>query len=343
MNEDTLYDVCDSFGLRSSQSYTGSSKWGPHISISCPLAQKNHGDPYDWNLSCSVSISDDEPSLARCFSFNCGFKGSFYRMLEECTQAKGNPKDLEAVLALIAPTEKFTLGSSFARSQRAHEAMVESMRRPQIRSADADLMAEGRFERYSGGVPRYAIQRGLLKETCKEWGLGNDKERRCLVFPVRRHDGKLVGMTGRYVRWPDSPTKYHNYAGLNKSRYIYGEHMLKMNEPIIVCEGQIDAIMTWQHLQVPSVACLGEGFSREHARTLCAHHPPLIYLFLDNDQAGRMGAEKIEYQLHGRVPMKVMLPPPGMDPGELTQAQAERAFAEAVTVFGKIDWNKFCG
>ena len=338
MNEETLFDVCDAFGLRTGLAYSGGDRWGPHVSISCPLAQKNHGDSQDWNTSCSVSVSDSEPSLARCFSFNCGFKGSFYRALEECAVSKGSPHDLLAVLERIAPTEKFTIESSLARTRKKHEEAVDAMRRPQLRTEDLDLMAEARFTRYSRSIPRYAVQRGLTKETCRAWGLGHDKQRGCLVFPVRRHDGKLVGMTGRYYI-PNPPTKYHNYAGLNKSRYLYGEHMLEMERPVIVCEGQIDAIMTWQHLQIPTVACLGEGFGVDHVRTICAHSPPVVYLFLDNDKAGRMAAEKIEHQLHGRVNVKLMLPPLGMDPGELTQEETQAALSAAVTVFGNIQWN----
>ena len=340
MNEQTLYDVCDAFGLKSSHVYSGGGHEGQQISISCPLAHKNHGDPYDWNCSCSILLKDDSPALAKCHSFNCGAKGSLFRLLEECARFKGNPLDLLKVLEQIAPTEKFTIEASLARAHRKHVEAVDAMRRPRVREADRDLMAEARFTRYSKSVPKYAIQRGLTIETCKAWGLGHDKNRGCLVFPVRRYDGKLIGMTGRYyIDDPPLGNKYHNYADLNKSRYLYGEHMLEMNKPVIICEGQIDAITTWQHLQIPSVACLGEGFGRDHVRTICAHHPPVVYLFLDNDQAGRMAAEKVEYQLRGRLPVRIMLPPLGMDPGELTQEEAEEAFSGAWTVHGDIEWD----
>ena len=341
MNEDTLYDVCDAFGLRTGLVYSGGSKWGPHVSISCPLSQKNHGDKLDWNCSCSVSISDDEPSLARCFSFNCQFKGSFYRMLEECARHKGNPHDLVAVLEKLAPSEKFTLEASFERGRRVFEAAVERERSPQIKVLDQDLMPEGRFQRYANSVPKYAItKRGLTPATCKYWDLGHDKERKCLVFPVRRYDGKLVGMTGRHYTWPDAPTKYHNYAGLNKSRYLYGEHLLKHGEPIIIVEGQIDAVATWQHLQIPTVAILGEGFGNEHAKTIAAFEPPVVYIFPDNDSAGWMAAEKVVYQLGSRVNIKLMLPPWfKMDPGDLSQDQARTAFNNAVPIVGDFDWD----
>jgi len=341
VNEDTLYDVCDSFGFRTGLAYTGTDRWGPHLSVSCPLAPINHGDYLDWNCSCSVSVSDDEPSLARCWSINCGYKGSFFRMLEQHTEHKGSPADLVAVLEALRPTEEFTTHSKLKRTQKIFTERMNKLRRPKIAPQDRDLMAEGRFEPFAGSVPQYALNRGLSVETCKAWGLGNDKKRKCLVFPVRRHDGKLVGITGRHVFYPDAPRKYHNYAGLNKSRYLYGEHMLEMGKPVVICEGQIDAILTWQHLGIPAVAPLGEGFSREHTRTVCGFRPPVVYLFPDNDRAGRMFAEKIEYQLHGRVPVRVMLPPAGMDPGELTEDQSRRVFENAVDVRRKIPWKEF--
>lgn len=339
MNETTLFDVCDAFGLRSGPAYSGGDRWGPHVSISCPLAPKNHSDPDDWNCSCSVSVSQDEPSLARCFSFNCDFRGSFFRMLQEAALFRGSPPHLVKVLEALAPTEKFTLEAIALRSKKQWDAQAEVGRRPQIRVEDRDLMPEGRFSRYAGSVPAYAIQRGLTKETCKAWGLGNDRDRKCLVFPVRRYDGKLVGMTGRYVHYPNSPTKYHNYAGLNKSRYLYGEHMLREGEPIIVCEGQIDAILTWQYLGIPTVAILGEGFGAAHAKTISAFTPPVVYLFFDNDTAGRMAAEKVEYQLHGRVAMRLMIPPVGMDPGDMSQAQTQKAFSNALPITPGFDWS----
>jgi DNA primase len=156
---------------------------------------------------------------------------------------------------------------------------------------------------------------------------------------VRRHDGKLVGMTGRYYFYPNSPTKYHNYAGLNKSRYLYGEHLLKHKEPIIVCEGQIDAILTWQYLGIPTVAILGEGFGAAHAKTIAAFEPPVVYLFFDNDAAGRMAAEKVEYQLHGRVKMKLMVPPLDMDPGDMSKEQTEKALKEAIPITPNFVWS----
>lgn len=348
MNEDGIFEVCEALGLRSSAPHGGSR--GPNLSISCPLAPKRHGDPVDYNLSCSVSISDNEPSLAKCFSLNCNFKGSFFRMLEEAADIRGRPAALMALLKKIEPTERFTLASSLARSKSRFDASIDALRNPRPPTKDRDIMDEARLDRYKSEVPRYALKRGITLESCKEWELGYDKDGGRLVFPVRRFDGKLVGLTGRILPSAEKKakeegrtvTRYHNYAGFDKARYLYGEHRLKDGEPLIICEGQIDAILTRQNLGVSAVAPLGEGFSSDHVKTICAFSPPVVYLFPDNDSAGYLTAEKIEYALHGRVSMRIMLPPAGKkDPGDLTQEEAKAAFAAARPILGRIRWDEF--
>lgn len=349
MNENQLFDVCDSLGLRSGPAYTGSDKWGPHVSISCPLAPIRHNDPYDYNLSCSVSVSEEDPSLVRCFSFNCQYKGSFYNMLKLLVEFRGNPADLVALLQKLEPTEKFTIDSRNARAIKKYEAEQEQLRRPSIPAQDKDTLPEARLERYRTGVPRYALDRGLTIESCKAWELGYDKNQGRLIFPVRRYDGALVGLTGRIL--PSAArraeqegrvvSKYHNYAGLDKAKFLYGEHKLEVKKPVVLCEGQIDAILITQFMGLPAVAPLGEGFSEKHVRTICAHEPPVVYIFPDNDPPGRLAAEKFVYAFKGRLPLKLVMPPPGLDPGECSEDQMQHAFSLAAPILGKkIKWSE---
>ena len=53
------------------------------------------------------------------------------------------------------------------------------------------------YKPYLTGVPRYAIDRGLTIDTCREWDLGHDKESRRLLFPMKDHRGRLVAISGR--------------------------------------------------------------------------------------------------------------------------------------------------
>lgn len=313
---------------------------GPFAVKNCPLAIKNHSDPNDWNLSCSVSISDTEPSLAYCFSYNCSFKGSFFRMLVEAAAARGNPPALKKILDHFAPTEKFTHEGAVYRFDKVFMAIHDAKHRDTaiVPAADKETIPEARMSRFTKRMHRYALDRGLTMETCKYWGMGYDSDKKRVVFPIRRRDGKLVGLTGRDVTGK-AENKYHNYAGLDKSKYLFGEWLLKIGQPIIVVEGQFDAVLTWQHLQIPTVAPLGNGFSEAHVKTIAAFNPPFVYIFPDHDSAGFEFAEKVAYMMFGRAGLKIMLPPKGMDPGELTKAEAEHAFANAYPInLKKISW-----
>jgi DNA primase len=267
-------------------------------------------------------------------------------MLKQSIEGRGNPEGLVALLEKIAPTEKFTLESSLARSRKKFDEHVNTTRRPSLSAKDRDVLPEARLARYRTCIPNYALLRGLTKSTCNAWELGFDKQHKRLIFPVRRHDGKLIGLTGRLLPSAQKLAeatgralpKYHNYAGLDKGQYIFGEHMLKHKSPVIICEGQIDAILTWQVLGIPTVAPLGEGFSATHARTIASFEPPVVYLFPDNDTAGRMAAEKFEYALHGRMPLKLMMPPIGLDPGGMTSEEIWTALNEAKPILGRISW-----
>lgn len=53
------------------------------------------------------------------------------------------------------------------------------------------------YEPYAGSVPRYAAERGLTPETCREWELGHDRDGKRLLFPIRDRKGRLVAISGR--------------------------------------------------------------------------------------------------------------------------------------------------
>ena len=53
------------------------------------------------------------------------------------------------------------------------------------------------FEPHAKSIPKYALDRGLTIETCKEWELGHDKKGKRLLFPIRNRKGVLVAISGR--------------------------------------------------------------------------------------------------------------------------------------------------
>jgi hypothetical protein len=339
VDADRILLLADRLGLRASHPYTGSHRWGPHISISCPLAPANHGDPNDYNTSCSISIDEHSPSLARCFSFNCRFRGTLLTLLKQASVLRGKPPLYEEIIKEITPTETFTLEATMARSAKAHQATVEKSRRPKMPKVDPGVLPESTLDPFRNKTCRYALRRGISVDSLKLWELGYDSRQKRLIFPIRRTDGKLIGLSGRDVTGQQEP-KYRNRAGLDKARYLYGENLLIGGGEIVVVEGQVDAIMTRQNLGIPTVAPLGEGFSQLHARTLSTYRPTCVLLFPDNDEAGRLAAEKFTHQLHGRMPLKLMMPPPGRDPGDLTPEEARLAHKHATLILGEIQWDQ---
>lgn len=346
---------------------------GPQVSIACPLAVVNHGDSDDHNMSCSISIDAEGPSWAKCFSFNCNFKGSFARLIRSAISKRPNPERYAYLLKYLVENEVDGLEAQIRQMENRVEGHVDdrsNLPAPEQGRAmpvhDRDVLVESTLDPFSGMVPKYAIDRGISVEAAKAWELGYDQKHERLVFPVRRWDGALVGLTGRIV--PSAAvraeeegynvTKYHNYSGLNKQRYLYGTHLWEKGKPLVLVEGPIDCVRTWMalHERANVGATMGQGFSMEHRRLVKAGWPKEVYIFGDNDAAGRAMSEKVFDRLHGAVICNLMLCPVvtrhavdedtdaayeyevSLDPGAMTDEQIVEAFETARPIFDRIDW-----
>lgn len=352
MNEDGIVRICAALDLKHGRAYAGTATWGSNMSIACPLAYKRHSDPYDDNMSCSIKVVDDGPSECKCWSGNCRFKGKLVDLVKTAVSMRGNPPHLMAMLKEVEETESLT---GKARNLRAKKKIDAQYEHSTINPRDRDVIGEEVFAPFAGSIPQYAIDRGITVETAKAWGLGYDKEGGFLVFPVRRTDGKLVGMVGRACS-EKAKRRHHNYMGLDKSKHLFGAHMLQSGKPTVIVESCIDTLNTWQALldeQANVVATLGEGFSDNHVRTITSFRPPFVYIFTDGDQAGRLMANKIAYALRGSVLVKIMECPWGpvvetdvdgkfkrakVDPSILPYPNIRELYRRAPVIRRKIKW-----
>lgn len=363
-----IIEVCDALGLKYGRPRETAFR-GPQISISCPLAPWRHSDAADHNSGCSISINDEGPSLAKCFSGSCGFKGSFYELvLRAVNKRTPPPPELLELISRVAEAERIDLEGTFHRASNVVDGMgivnLGERRVEQERivtgvtmrilafgqSAERDILEEVVLDQFERSVPQYVLDRGIKWETARRWELRYDRRLWRVVFPVRRMDGRLVGMTGRIVPSHDKPddhghepTKYHNYSGLNKVRYLYGAHFFKRHQPIVICEGPFDVMKTDQALAGRAAVCasLGEGFSNEHRRTISAVEPSKVLIFTDDDLAGRVSAEKIVAQLDATAPAFLMTAHGGKDPGAMTDEAIVDAFERATPLLARgngFDW-----
>ena len=372
MEAEGILSVIQQLDLRASKPYN-SKKWGPHVSVACPLAPWTHSDPHDHNKSCSISIDPDGPSYAKCWSFNCNYSGSFVRLIQT---AIGKRPDAEKWLPLLewlvendrddievaARRAAQRIDQNWNQVQSAVTAVAGPGARPPI-GFDQDVLDEGIVEHYKGRVPQYAFDRGLDLEACRTWELGYDASLKRLVFPVRDFSGRLVGITGRIL--PSAAmraeiegrevTKYHNYSGLPKTRHLYGAWLWKKERPLVIVEGPLDAGRTWMALNRRDInvgATLGQGFSDDHRRVVAASWPTAVYIFGDDDTAGRLMAEKIHDALKRiastflmRCPKREMLNDKtgemelmSLDPGLMTDEEINTAFDTAEPILDQIAW-----
>jgi len=230
----------------------------------------------------------------------------------------------------------------FRRRQHLHNEVVKRFEdgRPfyDYRSlAEADAVAEipaDVYTPYRGSVPRYALDRGLTIETCKDWDLGHDRDGRRLLFPIRDHRDRLVAISGRLysqvcihcdgpiVRGErDSegkrirdycrdcrrfePPKYLHTDGFKRNLVLYGEHRRQDNVDgnVFVVEGHLDMIHLWQAGYRPVVAMLGSHPGPCQIEKLIAYWGRRITVVPDGDPAGIKMVAKIKQLVADRVPV----------------------------------------
>jgi hypothetical protein len=161
-----------------------------------------------------------------------------------------------------------------------------------------------------GARPRdYLHRRGLIDQTIEAWHLGyiavNTRLPASdwgLAQEVYVHRGILIpwftstgSLTGLKIRKPVPTSVRNKYASISGSTYrLFGTPTLVIDEPLILVEGEFDAIAAWQVLgERSATVALGTARVPDAAelRLLCAARPVLVAL--DADEKGDEVATKI--------------------------------------------------
>lgn len=170
-------------------------------------------------------------------------------------------------------------------------------------------------------------KRGILPETIAHFGLGfctkgMMKDR--IVFPIHRHDGKLIGYTGRTVKEvTDENPKWLIPTGLVKPKVLLNFHrVVGQFRTVILVEGGLDIVAVHQ-VGFPNVAGLlgsdlleDENLSYDQLR-LIANHFDQAVLLLDGDKDGQEGMRHAAEKLIARILVRAVLIPDGKDPSSL--------------------------
>ena len=308
-----------------------------NIQCSCFLApwRKGHRSSSDSRPSMGVSINASGESKVHCFS--CEYGGTFKKALLDLSKLSG--EDYSDLIRRVGDYEDVD-PSILADSIPPYDEFVSPKR-------DV-VLGDAIFSAMAGQAHQYVLKRGFELETLKEWESGYDVEYKRAVFPVRNYGGDLVGAVGRAVN--GHPIKYFNYFGFDKSRYLFGENKIVPGTALVVVEGLLDTVKVWQKLKSEDlldrysvVGLLGSDASRKQCLKLLQFSDEII-LFLDNDQAGLLGQNKLALNVQQQVLLKSVDYPSNMgnDPDDVIENGSSLAdlFDTSKLIVAKrgLDW-----
>jgi len=177
-------------------------------------------------------------------------------------------------------------------------------------------------------MPVYLRERGVTRETAREWGLGWARTGRfaCrLIIPVECPNGR--SFTARDMTGQQEP-KYLNPAGANHGRLLLGWKHAPLDGDVALVEGPLDAIKLWQH-GIPALALMGKVLHKEQLEMLLAKPVDAgITVMLDPEE--QTAPYDVARQLTCRFgSVHIARLPDGVDPGSATRNQARMAVESA--------------
>ncbi len=282
------------------------------------------------------------PSKGMAYCFGCGWGGNVVRFVMDAN-------------ALTFPEAMRELGSKYGIEVPIVETREEKAYRLE-RSRRMANLDEVQAIFTGGGGSDFAVaelmKRGFEHEDLlREWGVGcgvsgktslelihcedfresRDDEigpirrfRDRLTFPIRDHQGKLLGWSGRTL--VDHRAKYVNSPGskwFEKGKVLFGLDMalraILREEKAFIVEGQIDVLAMHDLGHTNTVAPLGTSLTEDQVATLARYTQTAILVF-DGDFAGRKAASRAfkilaSFGFH----VEAIFLPEGKDPGDCLQ------------------------
>ena len=177
----------------------------------------------------------------------------------------------------------------------------------------------------------YLEERGLKKETIKEFGLGYCKrglmERR-VVIPIHSEKGELIAYAGRYPGDPpEGELKYKLPPKFKKSLVVFNLNRVKdMGEDkgLILVEDFFDVFNLWQAGYKNVVALMGTSMSDEQEKLIVetVGENGKVVLMFDSSEAGAKVSKEVLERLIDKVYLKIIrLDEEGLRPGSLSKEE----------------------
>ena len=274
--------------------------------------------PFHQEKTPSFIVSPDR-QMWHCFG--CGEGGDIFKFLMRYENMEF-PEALRFLaeragitLRSINPREQREFGVLYDIHEAAKEffqAQLEKQREARVylekRGLKTETIGEFNLGFAQGGetLTLHLIQKGFDVGDITRAGLAHkntrglywDRFQDRIIFPITNAVGKTVAFTGRllpregredkeaelpkYLNSPETPI-------FNKSKILFGFNEAKKDiahsRSVIIMEGQMDVLMSWQAGVRNAVAISGTGLTNFHLERL-RRMADVIYVSFDNDDAG---------------------------------------------------------
>lgn len=278
------------------------------VSITCPF----HKDGKENKPSCFIYVGDDEKIPWGTFHcFTCGEKGSLVKFI-------AGTFDRSEYYAKEWLKKNFTEKVlEYKQLNIAEEITSEDLKKGQNEAIKqmAKMVDEDILNSLQSWHP-YMEQRHISKEIANKFEIKYNPEKECLVFPIRDKNGDIISATTRSIK------NKTFYLGKNteKTIYLLNECLKENCNQIVVCEGQIDALVSWSY-GVPAIALFGAGTTEKQVAELNKTSILHYILMYDNDSAGRKGANRFKKLIKKSVFVTDIIMPKNKDVADCSKEE----------------------
>jgi len=187
---------------------------------------------------------------------------------------------------------------------------------------------ERTYNRFSDPPAIELHERGITRRSVDHYGVRWNDDRHSWILPIRDQQGKLMGWqekAGKWVRnWP---------VGVEKGHTVFGGHLTKSKERLIVVESPLDCCRIWTAGHDGAVATFGSAVTAEQIKILRGGKP--LVIAMDNDDAGQVSKLKIREAIP-RAHIFNYTGSGAKDPGDMTDEQIDRALQQAHTPMSRL-------
>ena len=270
---------------------------GDYVSVTCP----EHSNGQERHTSCSVYCGDGTLQYGWAHCFTCGLSCPLPAFIGKCfnkTENWGKQWLLE------------NFGYTYLGNKSLNISDI-TLGDDSKKYLDESILLE-----FSDYHP-YMTQRHLTDEVIKKYEIKYDPTTKCIVFPVRDLQGRLVGLTRRST----VGKKFIIDKGFSKEN-IYLLYNNMNEREVYVVESQINAL-TLEGWGYHAIALFGAGTTKEQMNVL--NHTQIRHFILcyDNDEAGKKGASNFKRMIRGDAFVDEIIMPEGKDVNDLTKEEFE--------------------